>query len=390
MLVWFHTYFHTGLRMAVNLSRVDARDRLAPRRDPYWQRLTTGRYIGFRRMTKGATGTWLARAYDGEKYHQEPLGDFAALTEKQRYDAAKEAADAWFDHLAHGGATDSVTVAGACEAYVEELKIENSESASRDAAGRFRRLVYSDPIAKVMLPKLTATQISGWKKRALANGGNKSSFNRNATSFRAALNLALRRRVVSSDHAWAEELAPFDGVDGKRELYLNIPSRRKLIEKSAEEARPLIRGFCLLPLRPGDHAKLKVADFDSKNGVLSVPRGKTKKRKIPLSGESLAHVKECAKDKLPEAWLFSRADGRQWIKGTWRDAINFGVGEAELPEATCAYTLRHSAITDLVTSGLDLFHVAQLSGTSVAMIEKHYGHLQRKQAREGLQALSLK
>ena len=71
------------------------------------------------------------------------------------------------------------------------------------------------------------------------------------------------------------------------------------------------------------------------------------------------------------------------------------IGEAalaaasKLPKAVCAYTLRHSAITDLVRSGLDLFHVAQLAGTSVAMIEKHYGHLQREQIRKGLNVLSL-
>jgi len=40
-----------------------------------------------------------------------------------------------FQHLDHGGATDSGTVRGACEAYVEELKTENSDSASSDAAG---------------------------------------------------------------------------------------------------------------------------------------------------------------------------------------------------------------------------------------------------------------
>ena len=63
---------------------------------------------------------------------------------------------------------------------------------------------------------------------------------------------------------------------------------------------------------------------------------------------------------------------------------------AKLPDAVCAYTLRQSAITDLVVSGLDLFHAAQLAGTSIAMIEKHYGHLRRQQVQEGLQVLALK
>jgi hypothetical protein len=39
------------------------------------------------------------------------------------------------------------------------------------------------------------------------------------------------------------------------------------------------------------------------------------------------------------------------------------------------YTMRHSVISDLVHDGLDLLTVAQISGTSVAMIERHYGHL---------------
>ena len=54
-----------------------------------------------------------------------------------------------------------------------------------------------------------------------------------------------------------------------------------------------------------------------------------------------------------------------------------------------AYTLRHSAITDLVTGGLDLLTVAQLAGTSVAMIERHYGHLRGDHAAQALERLAL-
>lgn len=376
--------------MPVRLDRVDSRAKLKPRRDPYWHRISKSRFLGFRLMSRTSPGTWLARAYDGQKNHQKPLGDFTLPLEKDRFDAAKAAAEEWFQHLDLGGSVKSETVEGACRAYVEELKTENSEAASLDAAGRFRRLIYDDPIARVELPKLTAAQMAGWKKRVLAKGGSRGSYNRNATAFRAALNLALTRRVISSDHAWINELAPFADADGRRDLYLTLPNRRKLIGKAENEAQSLIRAFALLPLRPGDVAALKVADFDSRHAVLTVPKGKTKSRKIPLSGETLVHVKACAKDKQREDFLFCRADRRQWKKEGWRDAINDAAKAAKLPKETCAYSLRHSAITDLVTSGLDLFHVAQLSGTSVVMIEKNYGHLQRKQVREGLQVLGLR
>ena len=99
--------------------------------------------------------------------------------------------------------------------------------------------------------------------------------------------------------------------------------------------------------------------------------------------------KECAKGKLPGAWLVSRADGGQWRKEAWRDEIKLAAAGAKLPKATVAYTLRHSVITDLVKGGLDLFHVAKLAGTSILMIEKHYGQLQNEHAREALKRLSL-
>ena len=62
---------------------------------------------------------------------------------------------------------------------------------------------------------------------------------------------------------------------------------------------------------------------------------------------------------------------------------------AGLPVATVAYTLRHSTITDLVTGGLDMFSVAQVSGTSISMIEAHYGHLQHEHARAALERLAV-
>jgi hypothetical protein len=43
----------------------------------------------------------------------------------------------------------------------------------------------------------------------------------------------------------------------------------------------------------------------------------------------------------------------------------------------------------LVTGGLDLLTVAQLSVTSVVMIERHYGRLRAEHATEALAALAI-
>ena len=63
---------------------------------------------------------------------------------------------------------------------------------------------------------------------------------------------------------------------------------------------------------------------------------------------------------------------------------------AELPIAATAYALRHSTITDLIAlHRLDTMTVSQLSGTSISMIEKHYGHLLHGHAANALASLAL-
>jgi integrase len=60
-----------------------------------------------------------------------------------------------------------------------------------------------------------------------------------------------------------------------------------------------------------------------------------------------------------------------------------------LPNAATAYTLRLSTITDLVAAGLPLLTIAQISGTSAEMIERHYGHLVSDAAIKALAKLAL-
>ena len=95
-----------------------------------------------------------------------------------------------------------------------------------------------------------------------------------------------------------------------------------------------------------------------------------------------------AKNKLPASPMFCRADGRAWNKDAWKHPIKRAVGEAKLPGGVAAYTLRHSVVTDLIRQGLPALTVAQLSGTSIAMIERHYGHLVRQDAEQALARLA--
>jgi site-specific recombinase XerD len=339
-------------------------------------------------MTAESPGTWIARAKVGDRYHQKPLGDFSELDPREKFDKAKHAAEDWFDHLDLGGSTDRVTVKQACEAYVERLRTERSESAADDAAGTLRRFVDNDPIAQFDLAKLAPRQVADWRARVLKRGRSKAYVNRIMSALRAALNLAHDRRDVASDHAWRTELKALDAPSGRRTLYLDRAQRRALIDAASEELAPLLTALCLLPLRVGELVACRAADFDSAHGVLRVA-GKTGNRDVPLSREAIAFFRQCSKSKLPSAWLVCRTDGKQWNRFDWRDQVKLAAAGAHLPPATTIYTLRHSVISDLVTGGLDLFTVAEVSGTSVKMIQDHYGKLRAQVARKALDKLAL-
>jgi integrase len=137
-------------------------------------------------------------------------------------------------------------------------------------------------------------------------------------------------------------------------------------------------------------AALTVADFDARTAELTIIKDKTGERRRILLPESAAELfARCAKGKKSNQPLFTRANGEAWDKNSWKIPIAAAVRAAELPANATAYTLRHSTITDLVTAGLPLLTIAQISGTSAEMIEKHYGHLVRHAAVEALAKLAI-
>ena len=88
--------------------------------------------------------------------------------------------------------------------------------------------------------------------------------------------------------------------------------------------------------------------------------------------------------------MCARENGAAWDKDSWKGPVKDAVIAAGLPSKATAYALRHSTITDLIgIHRLDTMTVAILSGTSIAMIEKHYGHLLHDRAATGLAALAL-
>lgn len=386
--------------MALDLSKVGERDKLKVQREPHWQRLRAGCFLGFRPSKRGGKGSWIARAYDEDagKYRLKALGDFGTLPGNEMFAAAKKEAEKLAELVESGGQVRAKieTVADACKEYAKGRP---------EAEHRFRRYVDADPIAKVKLDKLRRRHLKEWRERLEAQPSlvsrrkegdpvhrvrAASTVNRDMAVLRAALTKVLSPGAPNSEAAWQEALKATPNADGRRTLYLDRAQRRKLLANTDAEAAPFVRALCLLPLRPGALAALVAGNFDKRTAELTIGKDKTgRPRRIQLPAEAAKLLAEQAKNKLPGAALFMRSNGKAWDRNSWKLPIAAAVAAAGLPGEATAYTLRHSTITDLVSAGLPLLTIAQISGTSAEMIERHYGHLASDAAVKALGELAL-
>lgn len=388
------------MRAAYDLSKICDREALELRREPYWQRLRPGCYLGYRPSAKGGSGTWIARAYDEDtqSYRLKALGRFNDENPRARFALAKTAAEAHAALVERGALPNTriVTVEDACRLLADD---------NPEADARFRRYVYPDPLAKIKLARLRRSHVADWRERLAATPAlvsrrlagdpvtrmrSAATLNRDMAVLRTALGAVLPLGVPNTESAWQEALKPIKNAVRRRTLYLNHDERRLLVAAIDAEAKPFVKALCMLPLRPGAVANLSAGDFENRTSELTIAKDKAgANRRIVVPRAAAQLFASAAEGKPADAPLFTRSNGKPWTKENWNKSLAAAAAKAELPPNVTAYTLRHSTITDLVTVGLPLLTIAQISGTSVEMIEKHYGHLIRHAAVKALAGLTV-
>jgi integrase len=314
------------------------------------------------------------------------LGD---CTESFDYDAAQAAAVAWFATLEAGAGVDSknvATVAAACRAYVTELRKGHREMTAHDAEKRFERTVFERPLGGKSLVRLRAADLKPWRDGL--NLG-KAASNRTLTALKAALNLAVRNRHAPASLAVElRAVTPYKNAGKRRNLYLDLRQRRALLKAATGAVRDLIEAVIVTGCRAGELTSMTCAAFDARTKVAQFV-GKTGSRTVPLSPAAVALFKRLSKGDAPGELLLARDDGKPWSHSDWDELVREAAAKAKLPPGVCLYTLRHSWITSALQGGLATLDVARLVGTSLMMIEKHYGHLVTSAARTRLAKVAM-
>ena len=387
----------------MKIQKVAERTKLSPRREPYWYRVNKGCFIGFRKTVSDSKGNWLARYRDPATGKQLflTLGDFGNRPESDRFDVAKSCAEEWFQHLNKGGSPDVITVRQACIRYLSHVTQHKGPTSAKDIKRRFEQYVFNDSsIADIEISKLTPIHVEQWRSRLRAlpsqSGPNRGkqrgagTLNRDMTCLRSALNLAVTDGLISNDFAWKTKLKPMPGVDGKREELISKEQRNSLIENLPTDLAELVKGASLIPLRPKAFVELTVKDLDKQNQILHIRIDKARAgRKVHLPHQAFTHLETLCRDKLPNTLIFTQSNGAKWDRHAWKKPFRAAATTIGLSKLSVFYSLRHSLITELAHEGIDLLTIAQISGTSYKMIEKHYGHLTEKQSRLALSKISL-
>ncbi len=102
-------------------------------------------------------------------------------------------------------------------------------------------------------------------------------------------------------------------------------------------------------------------------------------RVVHVSGEALHVLERRRQTSVGRGYVFNGAKGddpvedRYLTKNIQRFALAAGVDKNVV-----RYSLRHGFGTRMIQTGTPIFELAKTMGTSVAMIEKHYGHLDPK------------
>jgi site-specific recombinase XerD len=386
-----------------------ARDKLKPRREPYWSRIAAGQHVGYRKTAAGE-GSWIARFRDAETEKREirSLGTIVDTDDRRAYDLACDQARAWFKELELGVDPEAKTVGDACRRYAESFG-EKRDPRRKRAEQDFARLVIGDPIERIQLHRARETHFKEWRERMVAAparvGRSKKikdsprspgTINRDLVSLRAAMNYALSKHWISTAIAWREALAPLAAAEVRnpRDVYLTRPQRRALLDAAKTVApafEPFLLASTLLPVRPGALAALAVRAFDARTGTVAIGEDKGHApRTIKLSPQALAVFKAAVRDKLPGAPIFAQPHGSAWDKNAWAIAMRSTVATAKLPAGVTLYHVRHAVLSDLVQdTDLPLLSIAKLAGTSVRMIEDTYAKLRHDRAADALATLAV-
>lgn len=166
--------------------------------------------------------------------------------------------------------------------------------------------------------------------------------------------------------------------DNRRLVYLTQDQIQRLLDAARSDSCWEIYPFILIGLhtamRRSEILTIRWEHVDLERRVIHIPRAKAGARDQPITAELATYLKELRAMMLDTAWLFpadSASGHRIEIERPFRRVVT---AAGLNPKEVTRHTLRHTAITHLVQSGVDLPTVQRISGHKTLSMVARYSH----------------
>ena len=359
---------------------------LSTQNAPKWAQVWPGLFVGYYRTDKQKPGVWYMRRRlpekDGSRYEKSRIGtgdDFqdADGVSILSYEQAKKII---FEKSNREASIPlNYTVGDAAKDYLEWFKAHSKSYSTTEATVNAHIL---PKFKDRKVESLTTAEISKWHQelvtsREIPEGDPDAlrryrvTANRILTVLKALLNRAWKNDRVKDNSPW-QKVSPFKGVEDSRKVFLSEDQCTRLINACQGDFRALVQAALYTGARYGELTILRVRDLDTTEGTLNLQDGKTGARVIFLTDEGNKFFERLTAGKKSDDLLLTNK-GQPWGKSHHIRPFNSAAKQAELPEETSFYAIRHSYVSLAAKNGMPLQVLAENVGTSVRMIELNYG-----------------
>jgi hypothetical protein len=362
-----------------------ARLKLPRRNKPYSVKLATGLYLHYRRNERN--GTWSVRIVRGRKIDWTktlgPADDFAGTPDALDFFAAQ----AKGFEVVHGGAVRDKRKPATVSEAVADYKLDlEARAGDPTNATRIARHLEDHPLADKIVGALDVRELKAFRSDLLKRGLSAGAVNRVTKCLKAALNLAAAHDTarIRNANCWRLGLAALPGAVNARRLVLPDATICTLVECAKQEGPAFALYSKVLAVsgsRPAQVRRLLIDDLLSDR--LLMPRSRKGKnrermtrevRPVPISASLVAELRKAAGDRLNNAPLLLKDDGRPWDEKDHRWPMHRTVERAGLkPREVTIYCYRHSSIKRMLMKGVPIAIVADHHDTSEREIRTHYG-----------------
>jgi integrase len=298
----------------------------------------------------------------------------------------KTEAREWFDvhiksRLRSGAPDSSLTFDAFCDLFLERHGATVAPSTKRTLDERLApaRSVFGSWTLREL--EGATDDVAAWRASL-----SESARYRLTGAFRQTMGAAVRWRYVSRNPVAEAGRNP---QPRPKELQPFAPEQ---VDALAEELGtlygPLVIFAAESGLRPEEWVALERRDIDRAgqgvhvlrkfaDGRLSpYPKTQRSRRRVPLTARALGAL-DSLPPRLDTPLLFPAAKGGYIGLDTWRTREWYPALDAAGIATRGPYCLRHTFATEALAAGISTFELSRLMGTSIAMIDRTYGHLAR-------------